>query len=102
MIVNQVIPGQEEGNASLLSEFDIGSTAEGAKDVVNLIQRAVAKNAFLWKRWRNNLNKIARPEAAFRIAELALEGSESSSSSTLAIKVFSGKATPSRDVRPPG
>ncbi|MGZ8920213.1 MAG: MGDG synthase family glycosyltransferase [Limisphaerales bacterium] len=102
MIVNQVIPGQEEGNAALLSQFDIGSVAEGAKEVVSLIERATAANGFLWKRWRANLKKIARPDAAFRIAELALEGSEPSSSSSLAIKVFSGKATPLREMRPPG
>ena len=96
MIVNQVIPGQEEGNASLLTAFDIGAVAESAKDVVNLIRRSIAKNGFLWKRWRANLGQIARPEAAFRIAELALDGGEPSSASSLALKVFSGKATPPR------
>jgi processive 1,2-diacylglycerol beta-glucosyltransferase len=73
MIVNQIIPGQEEGNAALIEGLNIGGVADGSKEVVNVIERALAYDARLWREWKRNLEKAARPDAAVRIAELILE-----------------------------
>lgn len=89
LIVNQVIPGQEEGNAALLSLFDIGAVADSAKDVLHLIEKAIAHNGRIWRKWRDNLQRISRPEAAFRVAELALDGSDAALSTEHGLKVFS-------------
>ena len=77
MIVNQIIPGQEEGNAKLIEDLDIGAIAEGSKEVVNVVERAVAHDAKIWRQWKENLRKASQPEAAFRIAELVLSNGES-------------------------
>ena len=72
MIVNQVIPGQEEGNAELIWRCGLGAIAEKNREVAELVEKAFAKRAALWSEWRENLRKISRPDAALRIAELIL------------------------------
>jgi processive 1,2-diacylglycerol beta-glucosyltransferase len=76
MILNQVIPGQEDGNAELVRQLDAGVVAEKGRDVAEWIEKAFAKKAELWTKWRDNLNKVARPDASIRIAELALNECE--------------------------
>ncbi len=73
MIVNQVIPGQEEGNARLLEQLNLGAIADDSKAIHATVERALAHNAKLWQEWRKNLEKISMPDAAFRIAALVLE-----------------------------
>jgi UDP-N-acetylglucosamine:LPS N-acetylglucosamine transferase len=72
MILNQVIPGQEDGNAELVRQLDAGAVAEKSRDVVEWVGKAFANDGELWKKWRGNLAKVARPDASIRIAELAL------------------------------
>ena len=76
MILNQVIPGQEDGNAQLVKELDAGVVAEKTREVAEWIEKAFAGDARLWKKWRDNLTKVARPDASLRIAELALHECE--------------------------
>ena len=76
MVVNQVIPGQEEGNAELIQKLNIGAVTEGSKEVVSVIENAIAQDAQVWREWKRNLQKAAKPDAAFRIAELALNRGE--------------------------
>ena len=72
MIVNQIIPGQEEGNARLIRQFGLGTVAEGARAVADTVHEALRHNASLWREWRANLARLSRPDAALRIAELVL------------------------------
>jgi processive 1,2-diacylglycerol beta-glucosyltransferase len=76
MIVNQVIPGQEEGNAELIQKFNLGAVVEKNKEVAEAVEMAFEKRATLWNEWRKNLKKISRPDAAMKIAELVLEESD--------------------------
>ena len=76
MIVNPIIPGQEEGNAALIEASNFGAVADGSREVVNAIERAIAYDAKQWREWKRNLQKAARPDAAIRIAELILEKDE--------------------------
>ena len=48
MIVNQVIPGQEEGNAELIWRFGLGAMAEKNTEVAELVENAFAKKAAQW------------------------------------------------------
>jgi processive 1,2-diacylglycerol beta-glucosyltransferase len=88
MIVNQVIPGQEEGNARLLEALDIGAVAESDKDVRDLVEEAFAHKARLWQQWRDNLHKVSRPDAALRIAELVLEESNKAETPHRPLRLF--------------
>ncbi len=73
VIVNQVIPGQEEGNAELIRKLDVGAVADNSKEVRQLVEEAFAHRGRQWQKWRDNLEKVSRPDAAVRIAELVLE-----------------------------
>jgi processive 1,2-diacylglycerol beta-glucosyltransferase len=73
MLVNQIVPGQEEGNYELLRRNEAGALAETPTAIVDTLQRAFADNARLWHKWRNNLRHLARPTAARDIAISVLE-----------------------------
>ena len=72
MILNQVLPGQEDGNARLVHDLNAGVVAERGRDVADWIDKTFENDSELWKRWRQNLAKAAQPDASIRIAELAL------------------------------
>lgn len=72
MIVNQVIPGQEEGNARLIEQLGIGAVADGRKEVAKRVREAMANEGELWSQWRSRLEKISQPDAALKIARLVL------------------------------
>jgi processive 1,2-diacylglycerol beta-glucosyltransferase len=72
MLVNQVVPGQEEGNYELLRRHEAGALAETPSAIVETLQRAFANDAELWQRWRRNLQNLARPSAARDIAATVL------------------------------
>lgn len=73
LIVNQVIPGQEEGNARLIEKVNIGAVASKGKEVRDLVEEAFAHRARRWHVWKANLERVSRPDAAVRIAELILQ-----------------------------
>jgi len=97
MIVNQVIPGQEEGNAELIQKFNIGAVVEKNREVAEAVEMAFEKKATLWNEWRKNLKKISRPDAATKIAELILDECESGFPGGKAVKLF--EAAPERVMR---
>jgi UDP-N-acetylglucosamine:LPS N-acetylglucosamine transferase/histidinol phosphatase-like PHP family hydrolase len=76
LVLNQVIPGQEDGNAQLVQELEAGVVAEKNRDVAHWIVKAFAGESRLWKKWRDNLTKVSKPDASLRIAELALQQCE--------------------------
>ena len=72
MIVNQVIPGQEEGNARLIKPRGLGAIAKKDRQVADWVEAAFAHRAGLWMEWRRNLERISKSDASLRIAELIL------------------------------
>ena len=88
MIVNQVIPGQEEGNARLISEYELGAIAERNREVPDLVKEAFAHKARIWQEWRRNLAKMSKPDAAIRLAELVLAECETVDPTRKHIKLF--------------
>src|SRR5579872_2106130 len=92
MIVNQVIPGQEEGNARLITEYGLGAVAERNREVPELVEEAFAHKARIWQEWRKNLEKISKPDAALRLAELILVECECSDPTRKKIKLFESPA----------
>jgi UDP-N-acetylglucosamine:LPS N-acetylglucosamine transferase/predicted metal-dependent phosphoesterase TrpH len=73
MIVNQIIPGQEAGNARLIEELGVGAIAEKNRECARRVRRALEDNATLWRQWRGRLERLARPDASLRIAQVILE-----------------------------
>lgn len=72
MIVNHVIPGQEEGNARYLLETKSGTIAINDGEIIAAVERAFANNAAQWHEWSRNIAPLARPAAALETARFLL------------------------------
>ena len=69
MIVNHVIPGQEEGNARYLLETNSGTVAMSDEEIISAVERAFANDAAQWREWSRNIAPHARPAAALETAK---------------------------------
>lgn len=72
MIVNHVIPGQEEGNARYLVETSCGTVATTPDAVVEAVRSAFANDAARWREWSHNIAAISRPAASLETARFLL------------------------------
>jgi processive 1,2-diacylglycerol beta-glucosyltransferase len=72
MIINQVVPGQEEGNARLIVETGSGTLATDPAAILAAVERAFAYESQVWREWSANITKLSRPRASLEIAELLL------------------------------
>jgi len=72
MIISQIVPGQEEGNARLIEETQSGTVATTPDAIVAAVERAFADDARLWREWSQNISRLSRPKAALEIARLLL------------------------------
>jgi processive 1,2-diacylglycerol beta-glucosyltransferase len=72
MIINQVVPGQEEGNARLIAETGSGVIATTPEAVAAEVQRAFANDEYLWREWFANIRQLGRPHASLDIARFIL------------------------------
>jgi processive 1,2-diacylglycerol beta-glucosyltransferase len=95
MIVNQVIPGQEEGNAQLIRDLQLGAIAESSREMVTCVEQAFAHEALRWRDWRANVGKLSKPDAALRIAELALANDGGSQMADGKFRLFHPYVSPS-------
>jgi len=73
MIVNQIVPGQEEGNYELLRRHDAAAHAATPDAIVDALDVIFDANAARWHAWRDNLRRLARPDAARAIAAHVLQ-----------------------------
>lgn len=64
MIVNQIVPGQEEGNYELLRRHGIGTLAQTPETVIAALQGAFADRGRGWSQWRRALEPLSKPDAA--------------------------------------
>jgi UDP-N-acetylglucosamine:LPS N-acetylglucosamine transferase len=76
VIINQVIPGQEEGNAELVRQLGIGAIATKRRALIATVNEAFAHWGRLWRQWRERLAEVSQPDAALRLADLVLRECE--------------------------
>jgi UDP-N-acetylglucosamine:LPS N-acetylglucosamine transferase len=69
LLLNQVVPGQEEGNWFLVRDHGCGDLAPEPAALLRRIRTVLADNAAELRRWRENLRQLHRPDAALRIAQ---------------------------------
>jgi processive 1,2-diacylglycerol beta-glucosyltransferase len=74
MVVNQIVPGQEEGNYELLRRRGAGAYAATPDAVLDALHGAFAGRGELWRQWRTALVPLARLDAARDIARQVLNG----------------------------
>ena len=72
MIITQVVPGQEEGNARLIVENECGAIAETADAILESVLTALKNNGEIYHRWQANITRLSRPQASLDIARFVL------------------------------
>jgi len=72
MIVNQVVPGQEEGNCELILRHRAGALAITPESVVETLRGAFEERGRAWHAWCAALAPLSRPDAARAIAAQVL------------------------------
>lgn len=73
MLIMQVVPGQEEGNARLLLEHGCGALAETAEAIAQAAAGAFANGGELWRQWEANIARLSKPDAALAVARFLLD-----------------------------
>lgn len=73
MIISQIVPGQEEGNACLIERTPCGVIATIPESIIAAVERAFADDGQLWREWSENISRLSRPRASLEIAELLME-----------------------------
>jgi processive 1,2-diacylglycerol beta-glucosyltransferase len=75
MLITQVVPGQEEGNARLLFENGCGALCSTPHALASTIQRLFSGDASEWRIWEQNIRRLSRPNAGREIAQFVLDRS---------------------------
>lgn len=72
-VVSHLVPGQEEGNMGLIEKLDVGIVAKKSPEgLAQAVAHALADGGAVWRRWKENLDRISRPDASRKIAEFLL------------------------------
>lgn len=70
MIITQVIPGQEEGNAELIEKHNLGTVLKKGKKGIEEIPSIISTFRKEDQKYAANLKEQSKPRAALKIAEL--------------------------------
>jgi processive 1,2-diacylglycerol beta-glucosyltransferase len=73
VIISQVVPGQEEGNARLIVENDCGCLAPDPGAILDALDDAFSQGEKELKTWVANISKLSKPDASLQIARFILE-----------------------------
>ncbi|MFM1945106.1 MAG: hypothetical protein RI897_4088, partial [Verrucomicrobiota bacterium] len=73
VIINQIVPGQEVGNAQLVTNRHMGAIAQTPKEVAAWCQESLRKRGRLYRKWRLNTEHYHQPNASLEIARLTLQ-----------------------------
>ena len=72
MLITQVVPGQEEGNAQLLFQSECGALCETPEALAAQVSALFERGAARWKRWEENIARLSKPDAARAIARFVM------------------------------
>jgi processive 1,2-diacylglycerol beta-glucosyltransferase len=75
MLMTQIVPGQEEGNAELLFQNQCGALCPSSDALAEKIEQLFADDAAEWRAWEQNITRLSRPDAALQIARFITEQS---------------------------
>lgn len=73
VIISQIVPGQEEGNARLILDNHCGAQSTSVAETVQLVKQAFQDDNKLWKEWYENLGPLSKPSASLDIARFVLD-----------------------------
>lgn len=72
MIITQIVPGQEEGNARLLLESGAAALATTPEDIAAAVAEAIRDGGARWQKWHEAVGGLSRPQASDEIARFIL------------------------------
>jgi len=72
MIITQIVPGQEEGNARLVLENGAGALATTSEAIAGAVKNAFQDDARQWHAWHKAAASLSRPSASDDIARYLL------------------------------
>ena len=72
MIIDSIIPGQEEGNAELITNKGSGMVALNPKEIRFCVEKLLEDDGKGWLKARKNCLINKHPEAAFNLAKMAI------------------------------
>src|SRR6476661_7185889 len=73
VIISQVVPGQEEGNARLIVDNDCGCLAPNPEAILDALDGAFDQGEKRLETWVSNIAKLSKPDASLQIAHFLLE-----------------------------
>lgn len=73
VIISQVVPGQEEGNARLIVENDCGCISPGPDAIIETLDRIFLNSESKLRTWVANISSMSKPDASLQIARFLLE-----------------------------
>lgn len=73
MLVNYIVPGQEEGNAERLLQLGAGAVASSPTELGEALARLLANDGARWRKMRRAAILHGQPGAAGAVADLALQ-----------------------------
>jgi processive 1,2-diacylglycerol beta-glucosyltransferase len=73
VIISQVVPGQEEGNARLIVDNDCGCLAPNPEAILEALDSAFVQGEERLKTWVTNIGRLSKPDASLQIARFVLE-----------------------------
>jgi 1,2-diacylglycerol 3-beta-galactosyltransferase len=76
LVLIDVIPGQEEGNARFVTDGGAGVIAQSPLDVLEWVCDALQDHGKLLEQYSTNARKLGKPRAAYDIAQMALTAAE--------------------------
>ena len=72
MIITQIVPGQEEGNAQLLMESGAGVFASSSEEISAAVSEAFQDGGAKWRQQIAAVTRLSKPDASDRLAEFVL------------------------------
>src|SRR3984957_16066831 len=73
VIISQVVPGQEEGNARLIVENECGCLAPDPEAILDALDGAFSQGEKRLESWVINIARLSKPDASLQIAHFLLE-----------------------------
>lgn len=71
-VIDYIVPGQEEGNAEVLTKCDGGIVTRNAQETAAAVGSILTNNGAVGRRMRASMAKLSVPDAAMRTAKAAL------------------------------
>jgi processive 1,2-diacylglycerol beta-glucosyltransferase len=72
MIISKIVPGQEEGNATLIERHGCGIVSRSPATIVAQIEALLADSCALWHRWHDAVCRLSHPASARDTADFIL------------------------------